>query len=53
MVRLTIKGDMTEGYFTAYAGVCVAPIIAKLFSTTSPPAPPTAPAVPATPVPTA
>jgi len=32
MVRLTISGKMTEGYFMGYAGACFAPIIAKLFS---------------------
>ncbi len=33
MIRATIDGKMTEGLFTAYGAVWVAPIVAKLFST--------------------
>lgn len=32
MIRVTFDGKMTEGLFTAYGAVWVAPIIAKLFS---------------------
>jgi hypothetical protein len=32
MIRLTLDGKMTEGYFTSYGGLCFAPLIAKLFS---------------------
>lgn len=35
MLRMTIDGKMTEGYFTAYGAMWIAPIVAKLFS--SPP----------------
>ena len=40
MIRLTIGGKMTEGYFMGYAGACFAPIVAKMFSASSPPAQP-------------
>lgn len=33
MVRLTIDGKMTDGYFTSYAVSCFAGIVAKLFAT--------------------
>lgn len=36
-LRLTIDGKMTEGYLTAYAGIWVAPMIAKMFSPPPPP----------------
>lgn len=32
MIRLTLDGKMTEGYFTSFGGLCFAPLIAKLFS---------------------
>ena len=32
MWKLAIEGKMTEGYFIAYGGMWVAPIIAKLFA---------------------
>ncbi len=32
MIRLTIDGKMTEGFFTAFGGIWVAPILAKLFA---------------------
>jgi hypothetical protein len=32
MVRLTTDGKLTEGYFMAYGGMWVAPIVAKMFS---------------------
>lgn len=32
MVRLTIDGKMTEGYFGLYSASWIAPIIAKLFA---------------------
>ena len=35
IVRLTLDGKMTEGYFTTYSATWVAPIIAKLFSPAS------------------
>ena len=36
MVRATVDGKMTEGLFTAYGAIWVAPIIAKLFANQSP-----------------
>jgi uncharacterized membrane protein len=33
MVRLTLDGKLTEGYFTGYGVMWIAPIVAKLFST--------------------
>lgn len=36
MVRLTVEGKMTEGYFGTYGAIWVAPMIARLFS--APPA---------------
>jgi hypothetical protein len=32
MVRLTLDGKLTEGYFAAYAAAWIAPLVAKLFS---------------------
>ncbi|MFA7269940.1 MAG: hypothetical protein WC073_11395 [Sterolibacterium sp.] len=32
MIRLTLDGKMTEGFFTAYGAIWVAPLVAKLFS---------------------
>lgn len=32
MIRLTVSGKLTEGYFTAYGLMWVAPLVAKLFS---------------------
>ena len=32
MIRLTIDGKMTEGYFGLYSAAWIAPIIAKLFA---------------------
>lgn len=32
MVRLTVDGKMTEGYFTTYSAAWIVPIVAKLFS---------------------
>ena len=32
MVRLTLDGKLTEGYFTGYAVAWIAPLVAKLFS---------------------
>ena len=39
MVRVTIDNKMTEGLFMAYGAVWVAPIIAKLFASSSDPPP--------------
>lgn len=39
MIRLTVSGKLTEGYFTAYGLMWVAPLVAKLFSPVSAPAP--------------
>lgn len=36
IIRLTLDGKLTEGYFAGYGAVWIAPIIAKLFN--SPPA---------------
>lgn len=33
LLRLTVDGKLTEGYFTAYGALWVAPLVAKLFST--------------------
>jgi uncharacterized membrane protein len=33
VLDLQVKGKLTEGYFMAYLGSCLAPIIAKLFAT--------------------
>ena len=32
MVRLTLDGKLTEGYFTGYALAWIAPVVARLFS---------------------
>ena len=32
MIRLTLDGKVTEGYFTAYGALFVAPIIARMFA---------------------
>ena len=32
MVKLTLDAKMTDGYFLAYGGIFVTPIVAKLFS---------------------
>ena len=32
MIRLTVTGKMTEGYVGLYGGIIIAPVIAKLFS---------------------
>ena len=32
MIRLTIDGKMSDGYFTSYGAIWAAPIIAKMFS---------------------
>lgn len=37
MMRMTLDGKMTEGYFTAYGAMWIAPIVAKLFSAPAPP----------------
>jgi len=37
MVRLTLDGKLTEGYFTGFGLMWVAPLVAKLFS--APPTP--------------
>lgn len=37
MIRITLEGKLTEGYFTAYGAMWVAPLVAKLFSTPAPP----------------
>lgn len=37
MVRLTLDGKLTEGYFTGYALAWIAPVVAKLFSAPQPP----------------
>lgn len=37
MLRLTLDGKLTEGYFTGYGLMWVAPLVAKLFAV--PPAP--------------
>lgn len=37
VIRLGLDGELTEGYFTAYGAMWVAPIVAKLFS--APPGP--------------
>lgn len=37
IIRLQLDGKLTEGYYTAYAAACFAPIVAKLF-TGNPPA---------------
>lgn len=34
VVRLTLDGKLTEGYFIGYGGMWVAPILARLFSPT-------------------
>ena len=36
MVRLTLDGKLTEGYFTGYGLMWVAPLVAKLFSSPPP-----------------
>lgn len=36
MVRLTLDGKMTEGYFTSYIMTCFAGTVAKLFTGPSP-----------------
>lgn len=36
MIRLTLDGKLTEGYFAGYGAMWIVPIIAKLFN--SPPA---------------
>lgn len=33
MIRLTLDGKLTEGYFAGYGAMWIAPIIAKLIST--------------------
>lgn len=33
VIRLALDSKLTEGYFTAYGAMWVAPIVAKLFST--------------------
>lgn len=33
LLRLTIDGKLTEGYFASYGALWVAPLVAKLFST--------------------
>lgn len=37
MIRLTLDGKLTEGYFTGYALAWIAPVVAKLFSAPPPP----------------
>ena len=32
LIRLTIDGTVTEGYFTSYGGIWVAPLIARMFA---------------------
>ena len=36
MIRLTLDGKLTEGYFTGYAVAWIAPLVAKLFSPPTP-----------------
>lgn len=36
MVRLTLDGKLTEGYFTGFGLMWVAPVVAKLFSAPPP-----------------
>lgn len=40
VIRLTLDGKLTEGYFTAYMAAWVAPMIAGMFATNTPPPPP-------------
>lgn len=37
MLRLALDGKLTEGYFTGYGLMWVAPLVAKLFNYTPPP----------------
>lgn len=37
MIRLTVEGKLSEGYFTGYGLMWVAPLVAKLFSAPPPP----------------
>lgn len=46
VIRLALDSKLTEGYFTAYGAMWVAPIVAKLFST--PPGPGTTTEISAT-----
>lgn len=32
IIRLTVTGKMTEGYYTAYGAMWIIPIVAKMFS---------------------
>lgn len=40
VIRLTLDGKLTEGYFGAYMAAWVAPMIAGMFATNMPPPPP-------------
>lgn len=37
MALLMLNGKMTEGYFTAYGAMWVAPLVAKMFAAPTPP----------------
>lgn len=37
MLRITLDGKLTEGYFGAYGAMWVGPLVAKMFAAPSPP----------------